>query len=110
MRTKKLGLPQIRKSIFSFLLEEEGKVSKESLLKVGALVGTISALSNIAHAGHSQNIAHSQAVSATYDGTSILATHSHYDPTHASHGSHGNHTSHSVGGGGGSPLISWRKD
>ena len=106
MRTKKLSLPQIRKSIFSFLLEEEGKVSKESLLKVGALVGTISALSNIVRATHQQNIAHSQVVSGTYAEPQIIATHSHYDPTHASHSSH---TQTYGADGDGSPLIYYIK-
>jgi|GEM_PF-887849 len=88
------SLPSIRKTITSFLLEEEGKVSKESLLKIGALVGAVSAMSRVANAAHSQNVAHSQATSISYVGSTITATHSHYDPAHSSHSSHSSHASH----------------
>ena len=98
MLKKRLNLPSIRKTVSSFLLEEEGKISKQSLLKVGAAIGSISAMAGIASAAHSQNIAHSQAVSLGYSANTITATHSHYDPAHSSHSSHSSHASHSSGG------------
>ncbi|MEM3555715.1 MAG: hypothetical protein QXF56_03300 [Candidatus Micrarchaeia archaeon] len=91
---KKLTLPAIRKTITSFLLEEEGKASKESLMKVATLIGAVSAMSKISNAAHSQNVAHSQATTASYVGSTITATHSHYDPAHSSHSSHSSHASH----------------
>ena len=95
MSKKEFTLPAIRKTVSSFLLEEEGKISKQSLLKLGAVVGGISAMTGIANAAHSQNVAHSQAVSMSYSTPTITATHSHYDPAHSSHASHAAHSSHS---------------
>jgi len=94
MPKKEFTLPALRKTVSSFLLEEEGKISKQSLLKLGAVVGGISAMTGIANAAHSQNIAHSQAVSMSYASNNIVITHSHYDPTHSSHASHAAHSSH----------------
>lgn len=94
MLKRKLSLPAIRKTVTSFLLEEEGKISKESVLKLGVVVGGVSVMAGVANATHSQNIAHSQAISVSYSSPTITATHSHYDPAHASHASHSSHTSH----------------
>jgi len=106
MSKKRLSLPSLRRTISSFLLEEEGKISKQSLVKLGAVVGGTSVMAGVAKAAHSQNIAHSQAISITYSSPTITATHSHYDPAHSSHSSHAshsvhsNHTSHSSHGSG----------
>ena len=96
MPKKRLSLPKITKTFSSFLLEEEGKISKQSLLKLGAAVGGIYAVSGIANALHGQNVAHSQAIQGNFSANTITATHSHYDPAHSSHTSHGSHALHSL--------------
>ena len=92
--SKKLSLPRIHRTISSFMLEEEGKISKQSLIKLGVLVGGISVMAKMANAAHSQNVAHSQAVNVGYAAQTVTITHSHYDPAHSSHSSHSSHGSH----------------
>jgi hypothetical protein len=87
--------PNLKKNIASFLLEEEGSISKKAALALGAVLAGSIALANQATAQHNQNIAHSDSSSLSWSGGTITATHAHYDPSHSSHGSHGSHSSHS---------------
>jgi hypothetical protein len=90
-------LPEIKKKVNAFLVGEEGKISKKSLMKAGAFIGALSigstALTNTAYAQYT----HSNNLSAGFDTTSFTLTGSH---TH--HGSHSSHSSHSVHGSHGS--------
>ena len=77
-------LPKIKKRITSFLLSEEGKISKQALLTTGAFLAgaTIGAVSSVqeVEAGTS----HSNSLSLSYSGGTATATHTH----HANHSSY----------------------
>ena len=83
MRMAEDKLPDLKKSISGFLLEEDGKISKHSLLSMGA------ALSGAAVAGALQ-----------VQGAKAETSHTHSHISHTSHGSHSSHGAHSSGGGG----------
>jgi len=75
-------LPRLKKTISGYLLEEDGKISKHSLLSIGAaLTGAA-----LATAMQSQNV-------------KAQTEHSHSHISHTSHGSHSSHGAHSSGGG-----------
>jgi len=82
-------LPKLKKSLTSFLLSEEGRIPKQSLLSIGsfmsaAVIGGVLA-SKQAAAAHVNNI------HFTVSSGEITAEHGH----HQSHGSHSSHSSHS---------------
>ncbi|MCF7861557.1 hypothetical protein K9M79_04905 [Candidatus Woesearchaeota archaeon] len=90
-------IPKIGKKISAFLRREEGKISKDKLMKVGILItGTsiICATSVIAdHTNGPGTVAtHTNDISASYSAGTGIASHSH--DVHSSHSSHGNHGSH----------------
>jgi hypothetical protein len=105
------ALPKVKKSISSFLTEEEGRISKRNLYSLGALLSGYAFSSLIAkpatswhtnHSSHSSHASHSNnpydhsqsAAGIHYSGSTIKAVHSHYDPAHANHDSHNSHGSH----------------
>ena len=97
-------IQKIKKKLTSFLTEEEGKISKQSLLSLGsflsaAVIGGILATKDAAAATHSNSI------SVSYSGDLGSGSHAH----HSSHANHANHssgttstTSGTTGGGDGS--------
>jgi hypothetical protein len=91
-----MGLPQIKKKISSFINDEEGKISKQSLFALGTFIGSAA----IASVLSSKNTAAND-ISLTNStvGNTITATASHtHHGSHSSHGSHGSHGSHSSHG------------
>jgi len=92
------GFPKLKRKASDFLLSEEGKVSKERLLKLSAVIGAASLASGIfSDSVNADCTSHSNSVTLdrTYGGGGEwTATHSH-------HGSHSSHSSHGSGGGGG---------
>ena len=92
----KKKIPEIKKTINAFLVGEEGKISKQSILKVGVILSVVS-LGGVkdvsAHVNHTNNL------DFDYDGTGTLSTvHNH----HVSHDSgwadnHNAHASHASG-------------
>ncbi len=71
----KSKLPKKKKNIKAFLSEEEGRITKQKILKFGLMViGSAAALSSLMKAD------------------STLAGSAH--TSHGSHGSHGSHASH----------------
>ena len=105
----KPGIPKIKKKINAFLVGEEGKISKQSLLKVGAMLGG-AALGTVlsarkAYAGHSSSdstcdrceasndVCHGNLLGVTSTGATIESSHEHCIETHSSHRSHGSHNS-----------------
>ena len=52
-----MELPQIKKKVNAFLVGEEGKISKESVIKAGVLVSSVAVATissvKVVHAGHS---------------------------------------------------------
>ncbi|UCG95301.1 MAG: hypothetical protein JSV92_04645 [archaeon] len=82
-------IPEIKRRIYNFLIEEKGSISKQKALSLGSFLGTASILSLLPEvAATHTNVFKVSWVSAT--GT-IQGTHAH----HASHASHGSHSSHS---------------
>lgn len=92
---KKKNLPVIQKKISAYIMGEEGRISKQSLIAVGAFLGS-AALSSIllsesVNADHSSHASHlTNALTLGYKGGEATGTHSH----HASHGSHDSHSSY----------------
>lgn len=81
-------IPKLKKKISAFLASEEGKISKESLIKTGAIIGAFALSSALvannaaAEATHVNTLAELQ-----YSEGSASATHTH-------HGSHSSHASY----------------
>ena len=91
----KFKIPNIKKKISSYVLGEEGKISKQSLITLGAVLGT-AALGGMLSAkdvaaGHTNAYQHWNNLYLQYSGGAVTGTHSH----HSSHQSHNSHASHS---------------
>lgn len=94
-----MKLPTIKKTISSFLLNEEGKISKHSLLKLGilALGATVltSLISKGASAGHGSANCHQNGhASGNLDSRSVSKHCSGYDETCHGHSAHGQCVTH----------------
>ncbi len=87
------NIPKLKKKIHSFLTKEDGKISKENLIKAGVILSAI-ALSSVkgVSAGHQNTL------DLAYNDSDGKITGKHVN--HSSHGSHGSHTS-------GCSNISW---
>ena len=89
-------MKRLEKKLSAFLLGEEGKITKQSVISVGALVGTSALLGGMAEA-------HTSSITSNYEPTNYMVTGSHGSHSahsahsvHASHGSHGSHGVHSA--------------
>lgn len=80
---KSSKVPLLKKKVKAFLVGEEGKISKRSLLKIG---GTLTGLSSLALIG----AANVDEVHLSYAGAKATASHEN----HASHASHASHSSY----------------
>ena len=98
--------PKLKKKISSFLTKEEGKISKESLIKTGVLLSFAAMATSTVEAacppstagGHSD---HCNELSLNYVAPTAAGTHNDghgNHSNHSSHGSHGSHGSHSSNG------------
>jgi len=90
-------IPKLKKKVNAFLVGEEGKISKQSLLKAGTILGAISlssimALKGVSAETHPDYVTHVNSLSLGYSGGTAAATHTHH-ASHTSHGSHGSHNS-----------------
>lgn len=104
-------IPKLKKKIHSFLIKEEGKISKKTIISVGTLITTIAA-SSLVSAGHSNtytpdcsgvtappnSAAHGNILGLNYESATAQGTHNHcietHSNSHSSHASHGSHGSH----------------
>ena len=86
-----VNIPKIKKKINAFLIGEEGKISKESLLKTSMVVTALALGSAIASSNTSAaaNLHTNNLAMKSYGSTAFKGVHSHH-ASHASHGSHGN--------------------
>ncbi len=85
-----VDIPKIKRKIIDFLSKEDGKISKDALLKAGLLAGATIFASAMAGA----QTAHSNTLNApSYSSPTASVSHSHH-ASHSSHGSHGSHSSH----------------
>jgi len=88
-------IPQIKKKISAYVLGEEGKISKQSIMTLGAFLGA-AALGGILSSKevkgvHASSYNHSNSLGLTYGGNTVTGTHTHS----TSHNSHSSHVSHS---------------
>ena len=94
-------VPEIKKKVSSYLLNEDGKISKQSLVAIGSLVtgAAISLMSRDA-AAHSNYVSHdANSLSVRYAPTDATVTGNHgHHSSHHSHSSHSSHSSHGSGG------------
>lgn len=89
-----INFPEIKKSIYDFLYEEEGNVDRSKVIFVGSLmILTGIMLTQEAFAVHRSHSSHSSHSSGSY-------------PGHSSHESHVSHTSHQSGSGGHDSHVS----
>lgn len=93
-------IPKLQKKISAFLVKEEGKISKEKILKAGILLGAV-ALASVKTANASCPPApptngedHCNNLGITYNSGTATGTHEHEHGSHSSHSSHGSHGSH----------------
>ena len=77
-------IPKLKKKISSFLVSEEGKISKESLLKAGTMLSAVALGSALAVNNANAEIIHSNDLSVSYSTPTATGTHGH----HASHSSY----------------------
>ncbi len=97
-----MKLPEIKKTIASFLLEEEGKITKQSALTLGAVLGA-AAIGTLASDIAEATTTHTNTYGVSWNAGDVKAEHSHHTShashsTHSSHSSHGSHSSHAAHG------------
>jgi len=81
----KRAIPEVKKTIKAFLVEEKGSISKHRVASLGAFLGSVSVLGMLpaVQAGHSNSF------TVNWNSGNVTAAHSH-------HGSHSScHSSHS---------------
>ncbi|MCX6802533.1 MAG: hypothetical protein NT067_05495 [Candidatus Diapherotrites archaeon] len=90
-KKKSKYIPEIKRAISSFLVEEKGSISKQKMLSVGAFLASISLLNLLPEV----QAAHSNYFSVGWSSGTMISKHGHH-ASHASHGSHDSHSEHSV--------------
>ena len=92
-KSKNTALPQISKHLKNYCFNEEGKISKKSIAKIGMTLAFLASSLDSSQANHSsgthnsaQNIFFATGEGGHSSGT--VATHASH-PSHTSHGSHG---------------------
>ena len=87
-----MKLPKIKPKIKAFLLNEDGKISKKSVIKAGIVLGSIALCGNLAKAWHNDYsyMDHNSVMAADYAGESSKGEHYH----HSFHMSHNDHHSY----------------
>ena len=93
---EKYRFPSIQKTIDDFINDDDGNITRQQLVTIGAMILVMSIMSSIdAYAKHGSHRSHSSHTS--HSSTSYIRSHtdhgSHSD--HGSHDSHSSHTSHS---------------
>jgi len=103
-------IPKLKKKISSFLTKEDGRISKENLIKTGVLLSAAAMASlkmvkadcppdsSVGHDDHCNDLTLSYGPPGTATGAHNHAIHS----SHSSHGSHNSHNSHASHGSHGS--------
>ena len=96
-------IPGIKKKVSAFLVGEEGKISRDSILKAGIMLGAVGISSAALSQSGAAQATHVNNILASYNsGTATISgTHTHHG-SHSSHGSHGSHSSHASHGSHGS--------
>jgi len=95
-----VSIPQFKKKINSFLTKEEGKISKENLIKTGILLGSAaiaalkSAEAGCPLSGAASHSEHCNQAAVSFFSRTATGAHSHSHGSHSSHSSHSSHCSH----------------
>lgn len=84
--------PKIKKRVSSFLVGEDGKISKQALVSLGAFLGGGVLAGILMSKEASAHTQHDNSLTLGYSQTTATATHGHH-VSHVSHGSHGSHSS-----------------
>ena len=84
------NIPIIKKKVNAFLVGEEGKISKESIMKVGLILGASAIGTAIAAKKADAGATHINNLTFNNKMTQVEIGHTH----HASHSSHASHASH----------------
>ncbi len=94
------AIPEIKRTVKSFLIEERGSISKHRMVSLGAFLGSASLLGMLP----TVQAAHTNSFTVNWDSGTVTAEHSHHGShdVHASHGSHGSHDVHASHGSHGS--------
>lgn len=79
-----MPIPKIKKDLNSFLVGEEGKITKKSLIKTGSLLTAVALGSALAADQASAGMEHDNDITFNRQGEGVSASHSH----HASHDSY----------------------
>ncbi|MFH0977844.1 MAG: hypothetical protein V1837_00945 [Candidatus Woesearchaeota archaeon] len=72
--------PRAKRNISSFLLSEEGKISKQSLIAVGSVLSAFAVASALAAsqaAAHSNACTHTNGLSFSFSNSGLKAMHNH---------------------------------
>ena len=99
IKKAKVVLPAIKKDIKNFLLSEEGKVSKNNMIKIGmglAVLGSMMGFSaSTASAGHDSGFFNepNRGGHSSHGAHGSHGSH-HAHSSHGAHGSHGSHNNH----------------
>lgn len=86
----KANIPKLKKKMSNYLLSEEGKISKQSLLAMGTFLGGAAIGLSLSAEEISAGTSHGNDLSISYDSEVAYSTHAH----HASHSSHSSHSSY----------------
>jgi len=102
------NIPKIKKKIESFLIKEDGKISKKALINMGVIAATIALASATVYAGHNNactpnncpndcgithSTTHTNQLALTYAQPIATGQHEHCVEQHAD-----SHSDHSEGG------------
>lgn len=89
-------IPKLKKKIGSFLRNEDGKISKQSLVKTGIIIASIGIMAKASSAacsplggGHQDHC--NSPITVAYADTTATGTHNHGHNSHSSHSSHSSH-------------------
>jgi len=78
-----LKLPKLKKKIESFLTKEDGKISKENLIKAGIILGAVAAI--IPEDTDAVSTPHSNALSVSYSDPTAIGSHTHAPSSHSNY-------------------------
>jgi hypothetical protein len=95
-QVKKRGemLPKVKKKITGFLLSEEGRMPKQSIMALGSLISSAVIGGILATKSAGAQTAHVNSLTIDYTSPTATASHTHH-ASHSSHNSHSSHDSHS---------------
>lgn len=87
-----MDFPKIKPKIKAFLLKEDGKISKKSILKAGIIAGALALSGQLARAEHTNYdyIKHNNDLSLIKENPKAYSDHQH----HTYHVSHDDHNSY----------------